>query len=214
MNLIAFTSKFHIFFVVIILTVLLLHNMKRADKIRKKSYNDFLDKEALANSTRRKALDSVDYIVIPYNELPMDVESEDESVADCIKRIEEFRNEPTANFTGISNTDLKLEYGAPNISHLTRCDNNFTILVRTLQDWAARLYELGHADEALSILEFSIKIHSDISASFYLAARIYAEKEDFKKIAWLKRQAEALNSLMSSPIIKTLDEKYPKVSAY
>ncbi len=209
MNILAFTSKFPIFFVVIILTILLLHNMRRADKIRKKTYDDFLERESKANSTRKKALDSVDYIVIPYEELPFTLEADDEVISRCLLRMEEFRTEPTANFTGVSNTDLKLMYGAPNISHLTRCDNNFIILARTLQEWAARLYELGHPKEALTILEFAIKIHSDISAGFYLAARIYAENGDYKKITWLKRQAEALNSLMSAPIIKTLNEKYP-----
>lgn len=214
MNILAFTSKFPIFFTVVILTILLIHNMRRADRINKKKRDEYYARERAANSTRRKSLETIDYIVIPYDTLPMELEKDDEVIHDCIKQINELKGEPIANFTGVSNTDLKLQYGVPNINHLTKCDNDFTILVRTLQEWANRLHELNHDDEALTILEFAIKSRSDISASFYLAARIYASREDTKKIAWLKRSAEALNSMMSSPILRTLEEKYPDVSAY
>jgi len=214
MNILAFTSKFPLFFTFVILCLLLMHNMRKADKKRRQYREEFLAKEAAANSTRRKSLESVDYIVIPYDELPMDLEKEDETIAECISQIEDLRDHKIANFTGITNTDLKLEYGAPNITHLTRCDNDYTILSRTLQTWASRLHELGHDDEALTILEFAVKTRTDVSASYYLAASLYYEREDTKKIAWLKRTADTLNSMMSSPILRTLDEKYPDIPAY
>jgi len=214
MNILAFTSKFPIFFTVVILTILLIHNIRKSDRIAKKNREDFYSREVRANSTRRKSLETVDYIVIPYDSLPMDIETDDEIVSDCIKELNELKEAPIANFTGITNTDLKLEYGAPNIGHLTRCDNDFTILVRILQDWAKRLHELGHDDNAISILEFAIKSKSDVSATYYLAAKIYYSNNDTKKIAWLKRSAEALNSMMSTPILRTLNEKYPDIPAY
>lgn len=214
MNILAFTSRFPLFFSIVILIFLLGHNMRRADKANRKKREEFFAKEAAANNTRKRSLDSVDYIVIPYNELPMDLECEDEIVRDCIRQVNELKGEQIVNLTGITNTDLKLEYGAPNITHLTKCDNLYTILSRTLQEWANRLHELGHDDEALTILEFAIKTRSDISASYYLAARIYSERGDEKKIAWLKRSAETVNSMMSGPILRTLNEKYPDISAY
>lgn len=214
MNILAFTSKFPIFFTVVILTILLIHNIRKSDRLTQKKQADYFERESKANSTRRKSLETVDYIVIPYDSLPMNLETDDEIIADCIKQLNELKDQPIANFTGLTNTDLKLEYGAPNIGHLTRCDNDFTILVRILQDWAKRLHELGHDEEAIYILEFAIKNRSDVSASYYLAAKIYFSNKDEKKIAWLKRCAETLNSMMSTPILRTLNEKYPDISAY
>lgn len=214
MNILLFTSKFPILFIVIILIILMIRNMKRADRIIQKNKEDFARREAEANNTRRKSLETVDYIVIPYDELPMELEKDDSVIAECIKQVEDLRNQPIANFTGLTNTDLKLEYGAPNITHLTRCDNDFTILARTLQEWANRLHELGHDDEAVYILEFAVKCRSDISSTYYLAAKIYASREDNKKLAWLKRQAEGVSSIMGGPILRTLNEKYPDVEAY
>ena len=214
MNILAFTSRFPIFFSFIILTFLLSHNMRKADKRIKKNRDEFMAREAAANSTRRKSLETVDYISIPFDTFPIEVEKDDPTIAECIRDVGMLRDQPIANFTGLTNTDLKLEFGAPNIRHLTQCDNDFTILARTIQTWAKRLSELGHDDEALILLEFIIKNRSDVSSSYYLAAKIYNEREDYKKIAWLKRTADTLNSLMANPIKSTLDEKYPDISAY
>lgn len=214
MNILSFTSRFPIFFSFLILIVLLIYNMRKADRKIKKKQDEFFQREMEANATRRKPLDTVDYISIPVNDFPMELEKEDPVILECINDIKMLQDQPIANFTGLTNTDLKLEYGAPNISHLTRCDNDFTLLARTIQNWAKRLHELNHDDEAIAILEFIIKNRSDVSASYYLAAQIYYKREDYKKIAWLKRTAETLNSMMSSPIIRTLDEKYPDIKAY
>lgn len=214
MNILALTSRFPILITVIILIALLTHNMRKADRKRKADRDEFLAREVAANNTRRKSLDTVDYIVIPYDEFPMELEKDDDVIAECINDLNNLREQPIANFTGMTNTDLKLEYGAPNITHLTRCDNSFTLLVRILQNWASRLHELGHDDEAIGLLEFAIKARSDVSASYYLAARIYNSREQYNKIAWLKRQTESINSIMSGPILRTLNEKYPDISAY
>lgn len=214
MNILALTSRFPVFFVVITLTILLIHNIRRSDRIIKKKQDEYWTREITANSTRRKSLDTVDYIVIPYNDFPMELEYDDPQIKEYVDQINELKGHQIANFTGLTNTDLKLEYGAPNITHLTRCDNDFTILARTLDGWAARLHELGHDEEALTILDFAVKCRSDVSSTFYLAARLYSEREDYKKIAWLKRQAESLNSLMSGPILRNLNEKYPDINAY
>jgi len=214
MNILLLTSKFPILFTILILIFLMIRAMKKADKKIKQNKEEFLKREAEANSTRRKSLDSVDYIVIPYDTLPMELEKDDYLISECIDQIIELKNQPIANFTGMTNTDLKLEYGSPNITHLSRCDNHYTILVRTLQNWADRLHELGHDDEALTILEFAVKSRTDISSSYYLAARIYDERKDIKKLAWLKRSAETVDGLMAGPILRTLNERYPDVDAY
>ncbi|MBQ0028343.1 MAG: hypothetical protein KBS96_07045 [Lachnospiraceae bacterium] len=214
MNILAFTSRFPLFFSFIILILILGHNMRKADRKNRKSKDEFMAREILANSTRRKPLDTVDYILIPYDSFPIEVEKDDEIISECIKDIGYLRDVPIANFTGLTNTDLKLEYGAPNITHLTKCDNDYTVLARTIQNWAERLHELGHDDDALTLLEFIIKTRTDVSSSYYLAAKIYSEKEDYAKIAWLKRTAETLNSMMAGPIQNKLNEKYPDISAY
>lgn len=207
-------TKFPIFFTFVILSVIFMLNIRRSNRQMKKDREEFWAREVRANSVRRKSLDTVDFLAIPYDELPMDTAAEDDIISECTKQLLELKGEPIANFTGRTNTDLKLEYGAPNITELSRADTNYTLLVRTLQKWAERLCELEHKGEALTVLEYAIKIHSDVSGSFYLAAKLYSERDDKKGIAWLKRSAETLNSIMTRPILNKLEELYPDIPAY
>ncbi len=214
MKILSIASKFPIFTTFVILSLILMYNIKKNTRLGRKKTEEFWERERRANSTRRMPLDTVEYIKIPIEDFPLETEKDDYIIADCIKQIMELKDEPIANFTGLTNTDLKLQYGAPNINHLSKCDNDFTILARNLNDWASRLHELGHDDDAIILLEFAIKNRSDISSGYYLAASIYMDQEKLNKIAWLKRTADTLNSAMASSIRRTLDERYPTISAY
>lgn len=207
-------TKFPIFFTFVILSLIFMLNIRRSNRRIRKSREEFWAKEIRANSVRRKPLDNVDFLSVPYDELPFDLEKDDDVIKECTSELWELKDQPIANFTGITNTDLKLEYGAPNITTLSKADTNYTLLVRNLQKWAERLHELEHDDEALTILEYAIKIRSDISSSFFLAAELYSNKGQNDKIAWLKRSAERLNSIMMRPILNKLNELYPDISAY
>lgn len=207
-------GRFPIFFTFVILSVIFMLNIRRSNRRIRKNREEFWAREIRANSVRRKPLDNVDFISVPYDELPMDEDSTDDIIKECMDDILSLKGEPIANFTGITNTDLKLEYGAPNITTLSKADTNYTLLVRTLQKWAQRLHEQDNDEDALKVLEYAIKIRSDVSSSFYLAASIYSTKGNDKGIAWLKRSAETLNSIMARPILNKLNELYPDVPAY
>ena len=118
-------------------------NIRRSNRRIRKSRDEFWAKEIRANSVRRKPLDNVDFLAVPYDELPFDLEKDDDVIKECTGELLDLKEEPIANFTGITNTDLKLEYGAPNITTLSKADTNYTLLVRNLQKWAERLHELG-----------------------------------------------------------------------
>ena len=47
-----------------------------------KANEDFWEKEAAANATRRKSLDSLNYIKIPFESLPMDTLPDDPKVSE------------------------------------------------------------------------------------------------------------------------------------
>lgn len=189
--------------------IVFLINRKKADFKDNSIKQNYLEIERQANSTRKKSLENLDYIIIPFSTLPMNTAAQDEVVSECVKEIRELSKEKIVNFTGLTNTDLKLKYGTANITLLTVYDQNFTLLVRSLQDWAKRLFELGHTDECLILLEFAVSIRTDISSSYYLAAKIYAKQGNMEKITYLIQTAQSLNSAMKNPIVRTLQESYP-----
>ena len=201
--------RFPLFASFIIFMIVFLINRKKADFKDASIERSYLETERQANSTRKKSLENLDYIIIPFSTLPMDTATQDEVVSECVKEIRELSEEKIVNFTGLTNTDLKLKYGTANITLLSVYDQNFTLLVRSLQDWAKRLFELGHTDECLILLEFAVSIRSDISSTYYLAAKIYAKQGNIEKIAYLIQTAQTLNSVMKNSIVRTLQESYP-----
>lgn len=169
----------------------------------------FWDRENEANSVRKKSLEHLDYISIPFDTLPMNLLKEDEKVSECLQILKELGTLKIVNFTGITNTDLKLSYGAPNINLLTEYDQNYTLLARTLQNWAEILYADGYLEEAQSILEFAVSTRTDVSKSYYLLADIYKQKGEPEKIASLIAVAGNLNSALKNVIVRTLKESDP-----
>lgn len=182
---------------------------KRREKEAKK-YQEFWDEEAKANSTRRQSLDDLEYITIPFETLPINIlpadEQAAEQISEYISTLHTLAEAPIVNFTGLTNTELKLKYGAPNIDLLSSYDQAYTLLARTLNDWARALYANDYKDEAMAILEFAISTKTDVSESYYLLANIYKEKNTTEKIKELISVASEINSLMSKSIVNKLEE--------
>lgn len=193
----------------IVFIIWLSYELSKARQRSAKARDIYWEREAAANNTRRKPLDDLDYIHIPFDSLPMDIMKEDETVAECHQALYYLAESPIVNFTGYSNTDLKLKYGTPNIGLLTRYDQNYTTLVNTLQKWAEKLYESGHITQAKQILEFSISTNTDVSGSYRILADIYSREGNEDGIGHLLERAENLQSASRNIIVRTLQEFRP-----
>lgn len=167
---------------------------------------DYWKKERAANNTRRKSLDDLPYIRLPLEIFPMELLADVPKVEDYRQIILSLKDLPIVNFTGLSNTELKLRYGAPNIDLLTSYDQNYTLLVRTVQQWAQALYDGGFPDKACQLLEFSVSTGTDVSATYRLLCKIYLEQGTPEKIKSLYPVAESLNSAMQKTIVRILRE--------
>ena len=199
--------KFPFFASFLVFCLWLGYEIHKHRNMETKANEDFWDREAAANNTRRKSLDGLNYICIPFETLPMDTLADDSAIAECHETLHELSKSPIVNLTGISNTELKLEYGAPNIELLSRYDQSYTLLARTLQSWAKALYEKGFESQAKTILEFAVQTRTDVSATYSLLSTIYQKNGETDKIHSLISVAEGLNSVLKEHIITLLKEK-------
>ena len=117
---------------------------------------------------------------------------------------------PIVNFSGITNTDLKLRYGAANLPLLTEYDQNYTTLARTLQQWAVLLHKANENSAAITVLEYAMETGTDIRGSFELLARLYIMTGTPEKIDTLKEKANAITTIMRGPILRILDNVLPE----
>lgn len=201
-------SRFFATFFLIILFILWYgYERSKSSRIAKKSSEEFWAVEQKANSTRKKSLDNLKKIIIPVDDLPF-LDTKDETLLECQELIKHLAQTDIYNLTGISNTDLKLTYGAPNFPYLSQCDQNFIELARTLNQWGKRLLELSYEKEAQQVLEFAIDCNSDVSTTYQMLSSLYVCQKQPDKIKHLMDVAQSLDTLLKPRILSLLEQAY------
>lgn len=176
---------------------------RNAEQTERMKSKEFWDKETKANLVRKKDISSLDFIKIPIDTLPF-CDNPDDELNRLQEMVKKLSTKQIVNLTGKCNTDLKLEYGAANLPSLSEFDQNFTLLARTLNQWANYLYEHGKTTDAQTVLEFGISCKTDVSQSYILLATIYKEQDQLEKIDFLIQSADSLETLMKNSIISSL----------
>ena len=139
---------------IMIFVVVVSYKRRKADRTRENKERDFWERENAANATRKQDISNLNYVDFTGVSLPF-ARFSDDFLHQCEEQILKLKDEKILNLTGITNTDLKLKYGAANLTFLTQCDQNFTLLARTLNSWGQRLKELSHTEEAIQGLSFT-----------------------------------------------------------
>ena len=188
----------------IILLAVISHLIRKHNRIMESEQQSFWSKERAANNVRKKPLDDLNYITIPFEKLPCDTYVTEPKIADILDSLHVLSERKIVNLTGITNTDLKLTYGTANITALTEYDQNFTSLVTTLQKWAETLYDLGAVTEAKTILEYAVSVESDVSGTYEMLASMYKATGDRGALDALIEKAENLTSPSGKIIVRKL----------
>ena len=192
------------FFILTLLLVIWVHYQKRrTDRIAAKQSDSFWEREQQANLTRKKDISNLDFITVPVQALPFP-ETDREDITDIQNHLFNLASGKIVNFTGLSNTDLKLMYGAPNINLLMEYDKNYLELVRSLYRYGKLLYDSDRKDDAMVILEYALSVKTDISANYTLLATIYKEKNDLEGINSVISAAEELTSMTKKALLANL----------
>lgn len=186
---------------------LLFYAYKRSQLTKEEAEKNsaFWNLENQANTTRKKEIEHLDYIQIPLDTFPIGKYPSEERNA-LEQELLSLSEKKILNLTGISNTELKLQYGAANLETLSACDDNFARLVRLLTDYAKTLVDDSHSQEAITVLEFGVRIKSDVTENYVLLANLYQENGEKVKIRSLIETASLLNSLSKETIRKRLSE--------
>ena len=184
--------------------------MRRTSRKTEEQEASFWEKELQSNNVRKKSLENLEYIHIPFDLLPFGPAGDDPTLQAAENELTALKDGKIVNLTGITNTDLRLEYGTANITPLTQYDQNYTALVCSLQKWGQALYDLGRFEDSAKVLEFAVKTRSDITATYRLLVDLYKTKLGFneeeiqRKLDGLVPIAKNLNSLSRQTILKLL----------
>lgn len=194
-----------LFFGTAIIGAFMIFGFKKSSRDNSQRKESFWDRERRANVSRRKDISSLNYISIPLNQLPF-IDTDDDEILEYHKSINRLATMKILNLTGITNTELKEQYGVANLTELTDYDNNYTTLVNTIARWGARLIELEYIDEAVTVLEYGLSVGTDVSRNYLLLADIYRTRGEYDRIDALITRATTLKSLMKNSILTKLNE--------
>ena len=203
--------RFLLPYFIIILLVIQLYLKKNTNSVKEK-LGKFMEKERESNSVRKKDISSLEYInipdTLPYLNTPRESLNESNpEIAKYINKINSLKDSKILNLTGISNTDLKMQYGPANLATLSEYDDNYTELVRTIAELTHKLIEINEPDNARPWLEYSISINTDIKSCYTDLADIYILAGRPEKVRDLISKAGHLNSINKSVIIDNLTSK-------
>lgn len=193
-----------IFAVFVIFLVILTFFLRKNSRVEAEAQEQFWAKEREANSVRKKDLSSLAYLSVPLDTLPVGV-SDDSELSRLRQELLTLSGRSILNLNGISNTDLKMTYGTANLDFLSECDENFTSLILTLQDYGRRLHELGLNDEAETVLQYAVDCGSDISATYLLLAQLYRDRGNLSGVQSLTAAAKQLTSSRREAILEKLN---------
>ena len=178
--------------------LILTYYIRKNDADQQKVQDEFWEKERLANAVRKKDISKLDYITIPFEKIPVKLNTSVEKI------LYEFADKPMLNLTGISNTDLKLAYGTANINILSEYDTNFSDFVSLLPNYIEELLEAGHTDSAQLLLEFAIECNADSRKIYEQLANIYKVQNQSDKFQSLLIHAERLPELTKKSVLSML----------
>ena len=164
----------------------------------------FREKERRADSTLKQPLDNLPFIQVPLDSIPSPEPAVNEKCAAILNELNTLAGKKIVNLTGISNTDLKLTYGAPNLPILTEYDQNFTSLCMNLHELGCEYKLTGHEDEAIATFNVAVNVGTDISGTYTTLAEMYAEKGLYVEIQRLINCADNIRSLTRTSTIKKL----------
>lgn len=182
----------------IIFLLILTYYIKKSDAAQAKVTEDFWAKEYQANAVRKKDISKLDYINIPLEKIPQQLHTSTEEAFFALAE------KPMLNLTGISNTDLKLQYGTANLAILSEYDANFTDMVAQLPEYTAELLEAGQEDTARTLLEFAIDCNADSRKIYSQLSSIYQSHNETDSLKKLMEASEQLPELTKLAVQKDL----------
>lgn len=191
------------FFLILLSAFAFLRN--RSTRSFQEKQDSFWEKENQANLTRRKDISNLDYIQIPLDTFPIG-KFKDDILSSQEDTLTDLSSRQILNLSGISNTDLKLQYGAANLPVLSECDANYIILARAIAAYGKRLAELGHSKEAITVLEFGVACKTDVSTNYTLLHSLYCKNGETLKANQLVELIRSSNMLLKESILKKLSE--------
>lgn len=180
---------------IIIFVILLKYKLRIAERQEQAMEDNLRQLEQRASLPIKRSLNTLPKIEISLSDLPFQENAVSE-IKSCQDTIRELSSQTICNLTGISNTDLKLKYGAGNLDEILEYEQNYLLLIKTLSNWGTQLYEQHNCKDAETVLNYAVSCQSDIRQTYITLTRIYLEQNNLDKVHNLAKKTETIPSML------------------
>lgn len=197
---------FPIFFILFVIILGIMSYLRRkVTRAEDEKADAYWAKEREANMTPRQDLTQLDYITIPEQLLTAPADT-DEETASCCERLRALSGQDIVNFSGRTNTELKLAYGTANFPALSEMGDRYDTMLITLTMLGQKLTEQNHDREAMDVLSFAVQCGSDISEQYVMLASLYAKHHLTSELSKLRSSIDLLPEGKRQRLLARLDE--------
>ena len=194
-----------IFIWFIIFLVYLAFKRTKQTQNQQNANQSFLERERLANNTRKKDISGLNYLPFTTDRLPDSVSS-DEKLNIIESELKGLSNQKIINLSQYSNTDLKLMSEPANLPALSEYDDNSHRLAALFLDYASRQLELCDTSAAIAALEYAAELRIQSSRIYLLLAELYLKQGTPEKINTIRDTVSSMEEPFRRLVLPKLDQ--------
>ncbi|MBR1737967.1 MAG: hypothetical protein IJ736_13315 [Firmicutes bacterium] len=170
---------------------------------------EFAQREIEANNTRIKGIDESLFVTPDISGLPFKEYEETEENKRIIKKQNAVSKKSAFKMIRfpevMTNTDIKLHYGANNFDMLLMYEEHYNGYIRALLEWGEELIKMGMNDDAAKVLQNAVDFYSDIGKTYTLLAKIYYDKNDREALKKLASCAKCSRLKLKDKTVKEIE---------
>ncbi len=168
----------------LILIFLIRYHSNKQERLQKQTANEFRLHELEALTARKQDISGLPYLIADSEKLPV-LDNPNDEIAGRLARLRSMNGKQLLNLSNISNTDLRLSYGAANFPFLSACDADYMTYTQELYRLGQNLHEAGQDAAALQTLEYALELHTDTGNTYRLLGELYIARQDTAALAEL-----------------------------
>lgn len=192
---------------VLMLVLWIRHHVNTSKNTILESREAFWKRESQANHTRNQSLESIEFLTVPIDQLPI-VDTTVPELNTLQSDLIHLSTEKIANLSSYTNTELKLAYGTGNFSYLAQCDTNYTILLRTISRLADYHIHNGNKEAATKYLEYAVDCCSQNAKTYVSLVLLYVAQNNTPKIEELKSKILSSDYTNKHTLIRKIEQSY------
>lgn len=187
--------------------------MKNSSNGFDEAVGEFEEKEKEANYTIKNIKDLEIRHIYPNKEiLPFkEYDEENKELKGLIKKQAQVKRKFDLEMAklplGLTNTELKIEYGINNFEKITIMEDHYNGYIRALFEWAMELKNFGNNEDCKIILEECARLEGDISQIYTNISDIYFEEKNKHKLIELKENIYKFELSFKDKILEYIEEK-------